>query len=69
MSLKNDLKSKKAQAVLEYSLVFTALIASVFVVFCLTNTEPAFTPLNLKLWSPFSGAIDRAIDYINLPGK
>lgn len=60
MNLKKILKSSKAQAVLEYVLIYAVVILAVLVAF------GSFNPNNLLLRGVIDTQISRVVDYINV---
>ena len=59
MTLKKNLKTNQAQAVVEYIVTFLVLAVSVIVVF------GAFNPETININSAFNGAVTRAINRID----
>lgn len=61
MNLKKNLKTIRAQSIVEYILVFTVIAAGIIVVL------GGFMPENLRIKSAFDQAVNNAIGEINKP--
>ena len=61
MNLKKNLKTRRAQSIVEYILVFTVIAAGIIVVL------GGFMPENLTLKTAFDQAVNNAIGEINKP--
>ncbi|OGX40609.1 MAG: hypothetical protein A2984_02715 [Omnitrophica WOR_2 bacterium RIFCSPLOWO2_01_FULL_41_12] len=61
MNLKKNLKTRRAQSIVEYILVFTVIAAGIIVVL------GGFMPENLTIKTAFDQAVNNAIGEINKP--